>query len=172
MRAEFLFQPQAADADWTFKDSQGVALKLVGSRIYNRCTGRVLLSTPPSTGNAERPAEGQRDPACQGLPSDERVAQVVPPEDKPTHLSKAAINEAMASIRPAVFECFKRHHVPGRLELTYIVAGNGTVQSVVLGSVYAGTPTGLCVMQIAKDARFSEFAGVTHKFTYPFFLRD
>jgi hypothetical protein len=171
MRAEFLFQPQPADADWTFGSSHGVALKLLGARVYNRCTGQVLMSSPPSTGSADHPAAGDRDPTCRADGST-RVAQVVPPEDLPAQLGRAALDEAMAGIRARVFACFEKFHVPGRLELTYVVAGNGTVQSVVVGPAYAGTSTGLCALEAAKDAHFAQFRMDHQRFTYPFFLRD
>jgi hypothetical protein len=171
MRAEFLFQPQPADADWTFGSNHGVAVKLLGARVYNRCTGQVLMSSPPSTGYADHPAAGDRDPSCRAEGA-ARVAQIVPPEDLPTQLGRKAIDEAMDGIRAQVFACFQKFHVPGRLEFTYVVAGNGTVQSVVVGPAYAGTSTGLCALAAAKDAHFAQFRIDHQRFTYPFFLRD
>ena len=69
LRAEFLFQPDAGSTEWTFAGKSGVALKLLGARIYNRCTGDVLVSKPPSTGIADRPAPGHEDPSCAGAKS-------------------------------------------------------------------------------------------------------
>jgi hypothetical protein len=169
MRAEFLFQPRAVDAEWKFGDSQGVAVKLVGARILNRCTGQVLVSNPASEHAAER-ANPDREPSCRTAPKN--VSQVVPPEDLPLQLSKSMINDAMANINTRVFACYQRYRSPGRLELTYVVTGAGNVQSVVLGAAYAGTPTGLCVLEVAKDAHFPQFRLDHQKFTFPFFLRD
>jgi hypothetical protein len=169
MRAEFLFQPQATDAEWKFGSSQGVAVKLVGARILNRCTGKVLVSSPASEHAAE-PANPDREPGCSRAPKN--VAQIVPPEDLPLQLSKPMINDAMANIHTRVFACYQRYRSPGRLELTYVVTGAGNVQSVVIGAAYAGTPTGLCVLEVAKDAHFPQFRLDHQKFTYPFFLRD
>jgi hypothetical protein len=177
LRAEFLFQPDADSTDWTFASKNGVALKLLGTRIYNRCTGDVLVSKPPSTGMAERPAPGREDPSCAGARSQVaragRADSAAPAlESMPPELSKALIADAMAKIRPRVFACYKKHQSPGTLELTYLVAGNGTVQSVAVGAAYAGTPTGQCVLDVAKDARFPAFKLDQQKFTYPFFLRQ
>ena len=72
----------------------------------------------------------------------------------------------------SVFACYQQFQSPGTLELTYVVAGNGTVQSVAVGPAFAGTPTGQCVLQAAKDARFPAFKLDQQKFTYPFFLRQ
>ncbi len=172
MRAEFLFQPQATDADWKYGASEGVAVKLVGARVYNRCTGKVLMSSPPSEHAADRPSSGERDPSCRSAEQGARASQMARPEDLPIQLSKAAIGDAMGNIRAQVFACYKRYMAPGRLELTYVVTGAGNVQSVVLGAAYAGTPTGLCALEVAKDAHFPQFRLDHQKFTYPFFLRE
>lgn len=56
LRTELLFQP--ADDPWTVGQSRGYAFKLVGVRVYNRCTGEVLLSEPPSR------APGPKEDRC------------------------------------------------------------------------------------------------------------
>jgi hypothetical protein len=176
LRAEFLFRPQKeTDADWTYKTNRGVAVKLLGARIVNRCTGEVLVSRPPSTGSADKPAPGTEDPACAkaGAGRPDRLPLVAEPGGAiPAQLSKIAIDDAMAKIRPQLFACYQQFHSPGTLELTYVVAGNGTVQSVVVGPAFAGTPTGQCALGAAKDAHFSPFQLQQQKFTYPFFLRE
>lgn len=171
LRAEFLFQPQAKVSEWTFGNTQGIALSMVGARVFNRCTGAILVSTPPSKGLAPRPAgPAHDDPACRGTPNPQASHPVVP-EDAPAQLSKGAIAEAMAKIRPQVFACYQKHQVPGTIEITYVVASNGTAQSVVVGPAFAGTPTGMCVTEAGKNARFPPFKLEKQKFTYPFFLR-
>ena len=175
LRAEFLFQPQIVGDVWTYGTNRGVALKLVGARVYNRCTGDVLVSKPPSTGTAAHPLPGHEDASCKARPSaaSETVAATPPSgDDLPAQLTKALIADSMAKIRPQVFGCYQQFKSPGTLELIYVVAGNGTVQSVAVGPAFAGTPTGQCVLQAAKDARFPAFKMDQQKFTYPFFLRQ
>jgi hypothetical protein len=174
LRAEFLFQPQIVGDVWTFGANRGVALKLVGARVYNRCTGDVLLSKPPSTAMADRPAPGHEDPTCAAARKQAVSDAATPPpsDDLPAQLSKTVIADAMAKIRPQVFACYQQFKSPGTLELIYVVASNGTVQSVAVGPAFAGTPTGLCVLQPAKDAHFPAFKLDQQKFTYPFFLRQ
>lgn len=173
LRAEFLFQPQTVGEVWKFGTSRGVALKLVGARVYNRCTGDVLVSKPPSTAMAERPGPGHEDPTC--AVKARAATEAAPPpasDDLPVQLTKTLIADSMAKIRPQIFACYQQHKSPGTLELIYVVASNGTVQSVAVGPAFAGTPTGLCVLQAAKDARFPPFKLDQQKFTYPFFLRE
>jgi hypothetical protein len=178
LRAEFLFQPQIVGDVWTYAGNRGVSLKLVGARVYNRCTGDVLVSKPPSTATVERPSGSQEDPSCAAARKQaaaaEAAAATPPPanDDLPSQLTKALIADAMAKIRPQVFACYQQFKSPGTLELIYMVAGNGTVQSVAVGPAFAGTPTGQCVLQAAKDARFPQFKMEQQKFTYPFFLRQ
>ena len=174
LRAEFLFQPQTVGEVWKFGASRGVALKLVGARVYNRCTGDVLVSKPPSTAMAERPGPGHEDPTCAAKARAATEAATPPPanDDLPPQLTKTLIADSMAKIRPQIFACYQQHKSPGTLELIYVVASNGTVQSVAVGPAFAGTPTGLCVLQAAKDARFPPFKLDQQKFTYPFFLRE
>jgi hypothetical protein len=174
LRAEFLFQPQIVGEVWTYGADRGVALKLVGARIYNRCTGDVLVSKPPSTNMAERPSPGREDPACKARPTTAAEPAPAPPaaDDLPAQLSKAMIADSMAKIRPQVFACYQQFKSPGTIELIYVVAGNGTVQSVAIGPAFAGTPTGQCALQAAKDAHFPTFKMEQQKFTYPFFLRQ
>jgi hypothetical protein len=178
LRAEFLFQPQIVGDVWTYAGNRGVSLKLVGARVYNRCTGDVLVSKPPSTGMAERPLPGREDPSCAAARKQAAAAvaaAAAPPpasDDLPMQLTKALIADSMAKIRPQVFACYQQFKSPGTLELIYVVAANGTVQSVAVGPAFAGTPTGQCVLQAAKDARFPPFKMEQQKFTYPFFLRQ
>ena len=173
LRAEFLFQPQIVGDVWTFGASRGVALKLVGARVYNRCTGDVLVSKPPSTTMVDRPAPGREDPSCKARAAAEASAAPAPPaEDRPAQLSQSLIADAMAKIRPQVFACYQQFKVAGTIELAFVVAGNGTVQSVSVSPAWRGTPTGLCVHEAVKDAHFPAFQLDEQKFTYPFFLRQ
>ena len=174
LRAEFLFQPQIVGEAWTFQSNRGVALKLVGARVYNRCTGDVLLSKPPSTNMADRPAPGHEDPACAAKA---RVAAEAPPPPSekdalPSQLTKTQIADSMSKIRPQVFACYTQFRVPGMVELAFEVAGNGTVQNVSVAPAWRGTQTGSCVKEAAKDAHFPAFKLDQQKFTYPFFLRE
>jgi hypothetical protein len=168
--AEFLFQPTGDE--WSFGPSRGYALKLVGGRIFNRCTGEVLVSKPPSVGAAELPAGAREDQAC--LKSGEAEADGSPGDDAlklPDELPRGAIADAMTEIRPQVFACYEKHKTPGTAQLTFVVAGNGMVQSIRLGGDFDGTPTGDCVLEAGKNAHFRRFKAARQQFTYPFFLR-
>jgi hypothetical protein len=167
LRAEFLFQP--ADAEWSFGPSRGYALKLVGARVFNRCTGEVLASKPPSTGTVEVPG-ALEDAECLRS-SDSRAESSGDDLSLPAELPRAAIADAMSRIRPQVFACFEKYREPGTAELTYTVAGNGMVQAIRVGGSFDGTPTGDCVLDAGKNAHFPRFRAARQQFSYPFFLR-
>ena len=192
LRAELVFRP--ASNEWTFGSQHGYALELLAGRIYNRCTGEIVLSKPPSTGVGDRPAPGHErdDPACapprpaSGRPAAPSGSPAAPSgapaggagtsqgagdDHLPTELDKSAIAESMGQIRAQVFACYQKFQVPGNVQLSYEVASNGTVQSLRLGGPLDGTPTGACVLEAGKNARFPRFQAATQKFTYPFFLR-
>jgi hypothetical protein len=172
LRAEFLYQPQADDAAFTIGMAPGIALKLVGARVYNRCTGEILVSKPPSTGFADRPAPGHQDPACASAgKTPEPDPGLAAPDTRPDQLSKAAIADAMGKLGPQLLTCYQKFHVPGALVLSYVVGGNGTVQAVQVGTTFAGTPTGTCSLEIAKEARFPTFKRERQEFKYLFYLR-
>jgi hypothetical protein len=173
LRAEFLYQPQAEGAAFTIGMAPGIALKLIAARIYNRCTGEILVSKPPSTGFADRPAPGHQDPACAraGKSPEPDPSSTAAADARPDQLSKAAIGDVMTKISPRLFDCYGKFHVPGALVLSYVVGGNGTVQSVQVGSTFAGTPTGTCSLEVAKEAHFPTFKRERQEFKYLFYLR-
>jgi hypothetical protein len=45
------------------------------------------------------------------------------------------------------------------------------VQSIRVGGSFDGTPTGECVLDAGKNARFPRFKAPSKQFSYPFFLR-
>lgn len=167
LRAEFVFQP--TDNEWSMGVSKGFAFKLVAGRIYDRCTGDVLYSNPPSTGQAEKIGEEEGCPKAQ----EQETAKVEKDDDAnlPNELGKAEIDKAMGGIKGQIHACFQQFEVPGKADLRFDVAGNGMVQTVDLKGGFVGTPTGDCIREAAKNARFPRFKKARQGFTYPFFLR-
>jgi hypothetical protein len=167
LRTQFVFQP--GETEWTFGTSRGYAMTLLGLRVFNRCTGEVLISRPPSTGLADMPGiddgcrEDDRD--GDGRPSGVRTA------DDGAQLSKEDVSRAMGAIRPEAFACFQKFKVSGRADLNFVVAGNGSVSAVRVSGAFSGTPTGLCLIEAAERARFPPSAHEQQRFSYPFFLR-
>jgi hypothetical protein len=166
LQVQFVFQPAATE--WTAPAGRGVSLPLLGFRVFNRCTREVLVSRPPSTNDVEMAVA----PDCLERNHAGRNPRSQPAETElEESLSARDLSAAMAAIRPQVAACYARYQVPGRALLDYVVASNGTVQSVRLSGIFTGTPTGTCVMEAARGARFPKFVTVRQQFSYPFFLR-
>lgn len=168
LRTQFVFQP--ADTEWSFGPSRGYALKLLGMRVFNRCTGEILVSRPPSTGIADMP--GMEEGCRSRRSATEADLAKTPPPGMSEELTKNEISLAMSIIRPQVFACFKQFKVPGLAQFEFLVAGNGTVVSLRLSGSFFGTPTGSCLIEAGQNARFPRFSRARQKFVYPFFLRE
>ncbi|MES1205236.1 MAG: hypothetical protein ABUS79_04790 [Pseudomonadota bacterium] len=172
LRTQFVFRP--AETEWTFGTSRGYALTLLAVRVFNRCTGEVLISRPPSTSVADMSGmeEGCARRRGGGAGGGGAGAPEGPASDLPAELSKNSIEQAMNAIRPQVFACFQRFKVPGLAQYEFEIAGNGTVQGVRLSGAFFGTPTGVCLLEAGQNARFPPFARDRQRFVYPFFLRQ
>jgi hypothetical protein len=168
LRTQFVFQP--AETQWTFGSSRGYAMTLLGLRVFNRCSGEVLISRPPSTGIVDVPgADDGCDDGGHGPDADNPRRSSVPTADNP--LSKDDIARAMNIIRPDVFTCFEKFHVPGIAQFDFEVAANGAVNKVRLAGAFSGTPTGACLIAAGQSARFPSSSRERQQFSYPFFLR-
>lgn len=166
LRMQVVFQPNPTE--WTYESDHGYALTMLGMRVFNRCTGEILVSRPPSTGEIELPGldQGCRQDSSSDDTDSTRAANL-PPE-----LSKSDIEQAMKIIRPQVFACFEKFKVPGMASFEFVVASNGSVNTVRLDGQFQGTPTGACLLEAAQNARFASFSHERQKFSYPFFLRQ
>ncbi|MEP6654909.1 MAG: hypothetical protein ABJA82_16215, partial [Myxococcales bacterium] len=136
LRTQFVFKP--GHTDWTFGSNRGYAMALLGFRVFNRCTGEVLISRPPSSGTADIVAmeEGCRKRDGTGITSHRQPNARVDDVKLPPQLGKNEIETAMNAIRPQVFACFEKFKVPGLAQFAFVVAGNGTINSVRLSGAF------------------------------------
>lgn len=160
LRVELLFRP--ADQPWAIGASHGYAFVPTGVRVYNRCTGEVLLSQPPSRGPA--PRESQCQPAGVAGAGEDA-------EEAPGMLSPAAINAAMAAARADLTACLDRFKTPGTPRLVFEVAASGEPVSVRAEGNAAGTPLGECLAGVGMKVKFPAFRGEPQRFAYPVMRR-
>ncbi len=90
------------------------------------------------------------------------------PAVKLVNLTQSDIVSAMRGVQPRVQSCANRYKVPGTALATINVAAGGRVTSVRVKGQFAGTPTGSCVEQAAKAARFPHCQSMS--FPWPFTL--
>ena len=124
---------RAEGSDFTVGMAPGIALKLVGARVFNRCTGGDPGLEAPVDGVCRSAAARPRGSGLQ----DRRVSRSRCPTKSwrptsgPEELSKAAINEVDGEDPPQALRLLPEvPQSPGALVLSYTVGGNGTVQSV------------------------------------------
>jgi len=86
-------------------------------------------------------------------------------------LSRSDIQQGLRAIKPAVQACYDRFKVPGMANVQVKIAGGGGVSSARVVGMFTNTPTGDCVAQAARAARFPVFQGSSITITYPFILR-
>ncbi len=160
LRTEFIFKP--TDAEWTLGSGRGYAFKLLGARVFDRCTGEVVFSQPESASAASK----SPDATCPGPGGG---AQVSAPgvDDLPEQLDASAINAALAAIRPDTNACFEMFRMKGTAFLIFDVPGGGGNHNVTLEGTLGGTAMGLCVMEAARKAQFPRFRIDHQKFRYP-----
>jgi hypothetical protein len=185
LRAELVFRPAPA-GEWTFGPSRGYAVELLGERIYDRCTGQILMSRPPSTEPGPHASAHHAEPGCPGAAARESAGdratgaaadRAAPAGDNDDdgqlrpELSRSDIADSMARIRAQVFACYQKYKVAGTIHVAFKVAGSGTSLEVRVGGPLAGTLTGGCVLDAARSARFPRFEAESQMFVYPFFLR-
>jgi hypothetical protein len=140
--------------------SRGYAFAPVGVRVYNRCTGEVLYSEPPS----QRPAP--RETQCSPAQA-EREPETEPAET----LSPTAINEAMGHARAEIAACVAASRTRGTARLVFAVAPSGLPETVTVEGAAAGTPLGECLAAAGMKVKFPEFRGEKQRFKYPVALR-
>jgi hypothetical protein len=159
LRVELVFRP--ADQPWTIGVSRGYAFVPVGVRVYNRCTGEVLASDPPSREPA--PRESQCTPA--------EVTEAETPEEAPTALTSTTINEVMSQARGELQGCVAESRVKGTARLVFEVAATGVPETVTVEGSAAGTPVGECLAGVGMKVKFPPFRGEKQRFKYPVSLR-
>jgi hypothetical protein len=168
LRAEIVFRP--ADEPWVLGSSRGNAFKPLAVRVYDRCSGEVLYSQPPSRGPGPKGASCEAEAAAAaGTAAAAAAASEETPAD--THsLAPTAINEAMGGIKGDLDACVKQSSVGGIAQMVFVVAPSGVPQAVAVEGAAAGTPVAQCLIDAAMKARFAG-SSVTQRFKYPLSLK-
>jgi hypothetical protein len=89
----------------------------------------------------------------------------------PERLSSEDIKKSMTEARTKVDACFAKYGVPGKADVTMVVATDGAVKKVELRGEFQGTPTGDCMTQAIQDVKFPAFRAGPVTLKYPFILR-
>jgi len=168
----------AAGGTWERDGKRGLAVDVLGYRVYDPCDGDVVCASPAS-GKAptDRKACGEAvvEGAAPAAPADGEAPVAAPKEPKapalPAQLTASDIKASMKPVIDAAKACFDTYGVAGNGKLSYIVAGDGSVLSYELTGDFVDTPTGKCIDKAARAATFPKVKKARFAFTYPLSLQ-
>jgi hypothetical protein len=87
-----------------------------------------------------------------------------------TGLTKTDIQQGMRAVKGNVQACYALFKIPGLAEVAVTLERGGQVSDVEVTGVFAGTPTGRCIVVAVAKARFPAHDGESFRFKYPFLL--
>lgn len=144
---------------WRAGKRKGYRAELIGYRVFDPCSGTVLLSSTD-----EQQIAADKD-SCNGdsLP----VFGGEAGEQKPKKLSNAAIADALRPVVDEARRCYSIYQVRGQSRLRLIVTGEGQIESFVHEGDFSGTPTGDCIDAVVRKVRFPATERPTTEVLYP-----
>lgn len=166
LRAEILFQPTTAE--WRLRDDRGYTFKLVGLRVWNRCTGEVLTSQPRSE-TGRLPVTS--DAGCHETPASlGGAAAGATVAGAPRLLSARAIADAIEPLRDDLDACAERFPSRGTAYLRFAIDSTGAIRRVTVEGNVAGTVLARCLLEVAGKATFPPIASDAQEFRFPIAL--
>jgi len=166
LRLELIVRAPAKPEVWTQGGRSGYFVELLGYRRHDPCDGTVLAAQPVA-GTA--PVDGS---TCEAdLPGGGHAPMRVPTSDPPFQLSPEDVRRVLKEVNPAIYQCYDSYGVPGRADVYIDVKNDGTVRFVEVRGAFADTPTGTCVADAVKRARFPRFQRESMQIHYPYLLR-
>jgi len=172
LKIEFVVKIAGEKAKWKRESKEGLAVQIVGFRVYDPCDGDVVAAEPESAKAAvDRAACG--DAVAEGTGAGDKKPKETKPKEPevPDELSAAQIKEVMKSVRASADQCFADYGVAGDSKLHVTVAADGSVVAVEVSGDFAGTPTGTCIEKAVKAAAFPRTKKSKQSFKYPIVLR-
>jgi hypothetical protein len=140
---------------------EGVTFVPVAQRIFDRCTGKVYASEPPST----KPAA--TIPDAKLCPANAPVVDATAPEQ----LSREQVVGTMRALDGKVHSCYLTYKKEGSVTVRIVLDGTSGIENMQVGAPWDGTPTGECVKKAVGAASFGKFTGEKMTIIYPFMVR-
>ncbi len=168
LRAEFVFKP--AGKSWSYREHKGIAFAPVASRIFDRCTGEVLFSSPRSVDKVkvEEDVDGCKpgDAAVAGR-SDKDGLDKEGLDPRPEKLGATEIAQAMKPARADLEACDTKYRTRGRVDLELVVPGQGgAAQSVRSRGQLGGTEVARCLEDAVRKIQFPGFQRASQTFSF------
>jgi hypothetical protein len=170
LRTQLLIKVPAKDAAWTVGGKQGLAVDVVGFRVYDTCDGEIVCASPTSgPGEVDKKAcgttiveAGQGGTGGGGTPV---------PEKLPAELSKDQIMTALRPVLDEARRCAEQNGATGDGKIKITIGGDGSVIAYEQTGAFKGTPTGACIDVAVKNARFPRSRKPKTTIAYPISVR-
>jgi hypothetical protein len=143
-RVQLLVKVPDKGARWQAGGKDGLALEIVGYRVYAACAGTVIVASPTSSNvepdkTACAKANGSSDFQMDGEPGE---------------LTPRQVNDTLAPVIAAARGCFARYKIAGTAKLELTIAADGSVAKYAQKGDYQSTPTGRCIDDAMQKVRF------------------
>lgn len=172
LEKQFLFKIPPKFAGWSQGLTKGVVVDVVAVRVFDPCDGAIVhasTSSDPIAGDPSKCAGGA------AIVAEKPKAPDVPVDTGPKlpdKLSTAAIQAAIAPLRPEIQKCLEIYGIPGDARVTLDIAGAGKVDKATLKGEFEDTPTGECILKVVNGMTFPPFKSKTMTIrNVPFILR-
>jgi hypothetical protein len=103
-------------------------------------------------------ATGSKTPAAAARPEPEAA-----PAKAAASLGQEDIVRGMNGVMPKTRDCYNQYKVPGLAMVNITVDPSGRVSAANVGGKFAGTPTGGCIENAVKTAKFPRSSGLNFK---------
>lgn len=132
-----------AKAKWSDAGKQGLALDVLGYRVYSPCDGSVVLSNPKAGAGAIDKAACRKTTATTTTDAADAGA-----------LTPAQIKTAVKPVVDGARQCYAKFKVAGKGKLRMAIAADGSLAEYEQQGDFANTPTGACIDAAMKAVAF------------------
>ncbi len=132
---------------WSVDGKNGLAVEILGYRVYTPCDGTVILASPPS-GAVEPDKKACAAPGAQPTVAEAEAGPQV------EQLTAALIDDAMQPVVDAAWKCYGQYAVTGKAKLKITVTAEGGIGKYEQQGDFSNTPTGACIDKAMAKAHF------------------
>lgn len=138
----------ATKSRWSAGGKNGLALDVVGYRVFTPCDGTVILSSPPSS-----PVEPDKQ-ACAAASEQQPTVAEAEAGPQVEALTASIIDEAMQPVVDAAWKCYGQYAVTGKAKLKITITAEGGIGKYEQQGDFVSTPTGTCIDKAMAKAHF------------------
>ena len=174
LRSEYIVRINDEQPFWSRGGVQGLTVEVHGFRVYDPCTGKIVVSTPKAKNlpRDEKTCTGADLLALQAAREAAGKPKIVKTGPKlPPRLTPKDIQTALAPATAAAQQCFAIYGVAGEAKFRIKISGAGKVTEIEQTGYFPQTPTGDCMEEAIRATTFPQTQKASTTVNYPFVLR-